>query len=104
MSQKGKVGLLAGNYCTADPNPPFSVMWRSGIVPLEWQTEVVVPFFKNVDWKVCSIIGVSHWSTFLEGVCPSSFMCFVNYKRVYYCDSGRVLWGYGRTGYYSCCY
>lgn len=32
----------------------FSVAWRSGTVPVEWQTGVVVPIFKKGDRRVCS--------------------------------------------------
>lgn len=81
MAQEWKAGLLAENYSTADLNCLFSVIWRSGTVPLEWQTGVMVPIFKNADWKVCSIVRVSHCSALLEGVCPSSFMCFVTTRR-----------------------
>ena len=31
-----------------------SIAWRSGTVPLEWQTGVVVPLFKKGDRRVCS--------------------------------------------------
>ena len=31
-----------------------SIAWQSGTVPLDWQTGVVIPLFKNVDRKVCS--------------------------------------------------
>jgi len=32
----------------------FSVVWRSGTVPVEWQTGVVVNIFKKGDRRVCS--------------------------------------------------
>jgi len=32
----------------------FSVAWRSGKVPVEWHTGVVVPISKKVDQRVCS--------------------------------------------------
>jgi len=32
----------------------FNVAWRSGTVPGEWQTGVVVPIFKKGDRRVCS--------------------------------------------------
>ncbi len=32
----------------------FSVAWRSGTVPVEWQTGVVVPIFKKGDRRLCS--------------------------------------------------
>ncbi|XDV32946.1 hypothetical protein PO909_003592 [Leuciscus waleckii] len=31
-----------------------SIAWRSGTVPLDWQTGVVVPLYKKGDWRVCS--------------------------------------------------
>uniref|UniRef100_A0AAQ6INE0 ribonuclease H n=1 Tax=Anabas testudineus TaxID=64144 RepID=A0AAQ6INE0_ANATE len=31
-----------------------SIVWRSGTVPLDWQTGVVVPLFKKGDRRVCS--------------------------------------------------
>ena len=31
-----------------------SIAWRSGTVPLEWQTGVVVPLFKKGDRRLCS--------------------------------------------------
>uniref|UniRef100_A0A669EXX2 Reverse transcriptase domain-containing protein n=1 Tax=Oreochromis niloticus TaxID=8128 RepID=A0A669EXX2_ORENI len=32
----------------------YNVTWRSGAVPLDWQTGVVVPIFKEGDRRVCS--------------------------------------------------
>ncbi|KAL3986594.1 KRAB domain-containing zinc finger protein [Sarotherodon galilaeus] len=32
----------------------YNVVWRSGAVPLDWQTGVVVPIFKKGDRRVCS--------------------------------------------------
>uniref|UniRef100_A0A3B4FLA9 Reverse transcriptase domain-containing protein n=1 Tax=Pundamilia nyererei TaxID=303518 RepID=A0A3B4FLA9_9CICH len=32
----------------------YNVAWRSGAVPLDWQTGVVVPIFKKGDRRVCS--------------------------------------------------
>uniref|UniRef100_A0A669BJZ3 Reverse transcriptase domain-containing protein n=1 Tax=Oreochromis niloticus TaxID=8128 RepID=A0A669BJZ3_ORENI len=32
----------------------YNVAWRSGAVPLDWQTGVVVPIFKRGDRRVCS--------------------------------------------------
>ncbi|KAK3523485.1 hypothetical protein QTP86_033979, partial [Hemibagrus guttatus] len=31
-----------------------NIAWRSGTVPLDWATGVVVPLFKKGDWRVCS--------------------------------------------------
>ncbi|KAK3570481.1 hypothetical protein QTP86_019919 [Hemibagrus guttatus] len=31
-----------------------NIAWRSGTVPLDWATGVVIPLFKKGDWKVCS--------------------------------------------------
>ncbi|KAK3529892.1 hypothetical protein QTP86_007210 [Hemibagrus guttatus] len=31
-----------------------NIVWRSGTVPLDWATGVVVPLFKKGDWRVCS--------------------------------------------------
>ncbi|KAK3510349.1 hypothetical protein QTP70_004936 [Hemibagrus guttatus] len=31
-----------------------NIAWRSGTVPLDWVTGVVVPLFKKGDWRVCS--------------------------------------------------
>ncbi|KAK3545682.1 hypothetical protein QTP70_010761 [Hemibagrus guttatus] len=31
-----------------------NIAWRSGTVPLDWETGVVVPLFKKGDWRVCS--------------------------------------------------
>ncbi len=31
-----------------------NIAWRSGTVPLDWQTGVVVPLFKKGDRRVCS--------------------------------------------------
>ncbi|KAK3556749.1 hypothetical protein QTP70_016703 [Hemibagrus guttatus] len=31
-----------------------NITWRSGTVPLDWATGVVVPLFKKGDWRVCS--------------------------------------------------
>ncbi|KAK3558768.1 hypothetical protein QTP86_028769 [Hemibagrus guttatus] len=31
-----------------------NIAWRSGTVPLDWATGVVVPIFKKGDWRVCS--------------------------------------------------
>ena len=33
----------------------FSVAWRLGTVPVDWQTGVVVPIFKKGEQRVCSI-------------------------------------------------
>uniref|UniRef100_A0AAR2JQE7 Reverse transcriptase domain-containing protein n=1 Tax=Pygocentrus nattereri TaxID=42514 RepID=A0AAR2JQE7_PYGNA len=32
----------------------FNIAWTSGVVPLDWQTGVVVPLFKKGDRRVCS--------------------------------------------------
>ncbi|XP_054643965.1 uncharacterized protein LOC129188028 [Dunckerocampus dactyliophorus] len=32
----------------------FNIVWKSGTVPLDWQTGVVVPLFKKGDRRVCS--------------------------------------------------
>uniref|UniRef100_A0AAQ4Q947 Reverse transcriptase domain-containing protein n=1 Tax=Gasterosteus aculeatus aculeatus TaxID=481459 RepID=A0AAQ4Q947_GASAC len=32
----------------------FNIAWKSGIVPKEWQTGVVVPLFKKRDQRVCA--------------------------------------------------
>lgn len=32
----------------------YYITWRSGTVPLDWQTRVVVPLFKKRDQRVCS--------------------------------------------------
>ncbi len=42
----------------------FSVAWRLGTVPVEWQTWVVVPIFKKGDWRVCS----NYWGITLLGL------------------------------------
>ncbi|KAK3507784.1 hypothetical protein QTP70_000373 [Hemibagrus guttatus] len=31
-----------------------NIAWRSGTVPLDWATGVVIPLFKKGDWRVCS--------------------------------------------------
>ncbi|XDV43830.1 hypothetical protein PO909_012233 [Leuciscus waleckii] len=40
-----------------------SIAWRSGTVPLDWQTRVVVPLFKKGNRRVCSNY---RWITFLS--------------------------------------
>ena len=39
----------------------FNIAWRSGTMPVEWQTRVVVPIFKKGDRRVCSNYRVSHY-------------------------------------------
>ncbi|KAI3371914.1 hypothetical protein L3Q82_006787 [Scortum barcoo] len=45
-----------------------NIAWRSGTVPLEWQTGVVVPLFKKGDRRVCSNYRGSHFSASREGL------------------------------------
>ena len=32
----------------------INIVWKSGAVPKEWQTRVVVPLFKKGDQRVCA--------------------------------------------------
>lgn len=32
----------------------WNVVWRSGVVRLNWQTRVVIPIFRKKDQRVCS--------------------------------------------------
>lgn len=38
----------------------FSVMWRLGTVPVEWQAGVVVPIFKKGDLRLCALRDATH--------------------------------------------
>ena len=45
----------------------INIVWKSGAVPKEWQTRVVVPLFKKGDQRVCGnyAIEASHYSASL---------------------------------------
>ncbi|XP_025766010.1 uncharacterized protein LOC112847802 [Oreochromis niloticus] len=52
----------------------YNVAWRSGAVPLDWQTGVVLPIFKKGDRRVCSNYrGITVLSLLGKGIrpCPS---------------------------------
>ncbi|KAL7841967.1 hypothetical protein SRHO_G00236560 [Serrasalmus rhombeus] len=42
-----------------------NITWTSGVLPLEWQTRVVIPRFKKGDQRVCSNYRGSHFSAYL---------------------------------------
>ncbi|KAK3574089.1 hypothetical protein QTP86_002857 [Hemibagrus guttatus] len=46
-------GGRAGAGCCRN-SPPLATAWRSGTVPLDWATGVVVPLFNKGDRRVCS--------------------------------------------------
>lgn len=48
----------------------YSVALRSGAVPLNWQTWVVLPIFKKGDKRVYSTIWESHSSASTENPMP----------------------------------
>ena len=45
-----------------------NVAWKSGSMPMEWQTGVVVPIFKKGDRRVCYQTTKPPWESLLQGV------------------------------------
>uniref|UniRef100_A0AAV2MIF0 Reverse transcriptase domain-containing protein n=1 Tax=Knipowitschia caucasica TaxID=637954 RepID=A0AAV2MIF0_KNICA len=78
-----------------------NIAWRSGAVPMEWQTGVVVPLYKKGDRRVCSnyrgitllslpgkVYSKGSWE-FAQPV----HMCFVDLEKAFDCVPRGVLWG-----------
>ncbi|KAJ8015857.1 hypothetical protein DPEC_G00000770 [Dallia pectoralis] len=66
----------------------FNIAWKSGTVPEEWQTGVVVPLFKRGTRECVPITEVSHSSAswILEGAWEYAhpvYMCFVDLEKAY---------------------
>lgn len=71
-SQRQSTRCGRDSHCDGSGNL-LNAVWKSGTLPIEWQTRVVDPIFKKggPEIRVCApIIRVSHHSTSLVKVMP----------------------------------